>query len=227
MSSEKNILELEQAKRLAGELNIKYSPYSLTKISNRNTMFDIDNKVFFYPPNDGMPATPYMFYKNNKIVLDNKKAFSEIENIDEILLEMVKLYNKALDKKIVIDPYYFMLELTNKIVPNYHGRARLIITERAIRNQRLSPFNFDRANLYYINHFLDHFIGWNFGLSVNRNEELKNALHKLNNRVIDMNLRQFAGTGFKLYGNENEVIDGLQHYYLPTEKPNIKQLTTQ
>ena len=35
------------------------------------------------------------------------------------------------------------------------------------------------ATKYFINHFLDHFIGWNFGLSVNRNEDLKRELEEL------------------------------------------------
>jgi hypothetical protein len=140
---------------------------------------------------------------------------------------MVRIYDKALDKNIVIDPYYFMFELTDKVVKNYHGKAKLIVTEKAIRNQKLSQFNFDKANRYYINHFLDHFMGWNFGVSINRNEELKKELHQLNDKVIDMNLREFAGTGFEVYGTENEVTNGLQHYYLPTEKPNIKKLTTE
>ena len=70
----------------------------------------------------------------------------------------------------------------------------------------------------FINKFLDHFIGWNFGVSVNRNEKLKAELESLNEKVINMGLREYAGTGYEVYGIETEEHNGLQHFYLPTEK---------
>ena len=82
-----------------------------------------------------------------------------------------------------------MLELTDEPSKEYKGNVSLVITEKAIRNQKLNDQNFDEATKYFINHFLDHFIGWNFGLSVNRNEELKKELEELNEKVIDMGIR--------------------------------------
>ena len=70
---------------------------------------------------------------------------------------------------------------------------------------------------YFINHFLDHFIGRNFGLSVHRKEKLKKELEELNEKVISMGIREYAGSKLEVSGNEDRAVDGLQHYKLPIE----------
>ena len=219
--------KLEQVKEIADYLNLKFNLHDLKKINKEHVnAFEISNNlVYFYPLNDGMPRCGFEFYKNDKLIIDNHKEYSQISNLDEILLQMVRIFNQSLDNRIVLDPYYFMLELTDEICENYHGSANLVITEKAIRNQKLNEENFDEATKYFINHFLDHFIGWNFGLSVNRNEDLKRELEELNEKVIDMGIREWAGPGFEVYGVEDEVSDGLQHYKLPTEKEKVKKKT--
>jgi hypothetical protein len=219
--------ELDQVRDIAESLGLKFALHDLKKQKKENVnAFDISsNLVFFYPLNDGEPTCTFSFYENEKLVLDNRSEYSQISNLDEIIRQMVKLYNQALDSRIVLDPYYFMLELSNRVAPNYRGRAKLVATEKAIMNPKLSTFNFDRANTYFINQFLDHFIGWNFGLSVNRNEKLKEELNKLNEKVIKMKLRESAGLGFEVFGTDTEAINGIQHYYLPTELPDIKKKT--
>ena len=217
--------ELKQVKSIADFLNLKFNLYYLKKLNNEDiNAFEISkNLVYFYPLNDGMPTCGFEFYKNGKLVVDNDKEYSQISNLDEILLQMVRIFKQSLDNRIVLDPYYFMLELNDKPSKNYQGDASLVITEKAIRNQKLNDENFDEATKYFINHFLDHFIGWNFGVSVNRNETLKRELEELNEKVIDMGIREWAGSGFEVSGVEDEVEDGLQHYKLPTEKVNIKK----
>ena len=219
--------KLEQVKEIADYLNLKFNFHDLKKINKEHVnAFEISNNlVYFYPLNDGMPRCGFEFYKNDKLIIDNDKEYSQISNLDEILLQMVRIFNQSLDNRIVLDPYYFMLELTDEICENYHGSANLVITEKAIRNQKLNEENFDEATKYFINHFLDHFIGWNFGLSVNRNEDLKRELEELNEKVIDMGIREWAGPGFEVYGVEDEAYDGLQHYKLPTEKEKVKKKT--
>ena len=212
---------------IANSLGLDFAMHSLIKISsqdrvNRYNISD-NNMIFLYPVNDGMPTCPFEFYKDGKLIIDNQKVYSQIANLDEILLQIVRIYNKSLDEGIVIDPYYFMLKLDDKIKENYNGKATLIITEKAIKNQKLNEQNFDEANKYFINHFLDHFIGWNFGVSVNRNEMLKNELEALNERVNEMGIREYAGAGFEVYGVEDKVYDVLQHYSLPI-KNNCKKL---
>lgn len=220
-----NNSELKQVKSIASSLNLKFSFYDLKRIKKECVnAFEISNNlVYFYPLNDGMPTCVFEFYKNGELVIDNNREYSQIPNLDEILLQMVKLYNKSLDNRIVLDPYYFMLELTDEPYKDYQGNVSLVITEKAIRTQKLNEQNFDEATKYFINHFLDHFIGWNFGLSVNRNEDLKRELEKLNEKVIDLGIREWAGSGFEVYGVENEVHNGLQHYKLSTEKADIKK----
>lgn len=210
---------------IANALDLEFRLHSLKKLpsqggrggANRYAVSD-DNLIFFYPVNDGMPTCPFEFYKDGKLVLHNQTVYSEITNLDEIILQLVRMFDKSLEDGIVLDPYYFMLRLEEEVKPSYKGRASLVVTEKAIRNQKLNKDNFDEATAYFINHFLDHFIGWNFGVSVNRNETLRNELEALNNKVIEKGIRKYAGSGFEVYGIDSEAYNGLQHYTLPTKK---------
>ena len=207
------------------KLGVEFSIDNLRRLPtqggfNRFSMDD-NNMVYLYPVNDGLPTCPFEFYKGTKLILNNQKVYSEITNLDEIILQIVRIFNKSLDEGIVLDPYYFMLKLDEEIKTYYKGGATLVITEKTIRNQKLNKKNFDQANKYFINKFLDRFIGWNFGVSVNKNETLKNELEELNEKVIDMGLREYTGPGFSVYGVDSEAQDGLQHYYLPLEKRKV------
>lgn len=194
-----------------------YDTYKLPRayINKDNAFFTYSGLIYFYPPNDGTALSPFYFYVDHDLVLKNTNAYSEIENLDEILLHMVKIMDKALDKKIAIDPYSFMLKLEDNVEKDYKGKASLVMTNISVAS---SDYN---SRKYFINRFLDHFIGWNFGVSVNRNEELRDALIKLNNKVIEKDLREDAGPGFSVYGTETEVYKGLQHYTLPKSKDNV------
>ena len=216
---ENNIINI-----IANSLGLKLCYHNLEKIKKDSTnAFEMSNNlVYFYPLNDGYPTCGFEFYQNGKLIIDNYEEYSQISNLDDIILQMVRIFNQSLDKGIILDSYYFMLELTDEVCKNYSGNANLIITEKAIRNQKLNNENFGEAQKYFINHFLDHFIGWNFGLSVNRNETLKKELEELNEKVIDMGIREYAGKGFEVYGAEDDVTNGLQHYILPIEKCSKK-----
>ena len=215
--------KLELVKNIADFLNLKLEVHDLRKIKMYDNGFEISsNLIFFYPLNDGRSTKDFKFYKNGELVIDNCKEYSQLSNLDEIILQMVRLFNQSLDNGIVLDPYYFMLELTDDPCKNYQSGANLVITEKAIRNQVLNDQNFDDATAFFINLFLDHFIGWNFGLSVNRNETLKRELEMLNEKVIDMGIRKWAGPGIEVCGTMDTAHNGLQHYILPTEKKNTK-----
>ena len=217
----------EQEEKIADYLNLKFALHNLKKIKTDNTnAFELSNNlIYFYPLNDGMPRYGFKFFKNDKLIIDNNKQYSELSNLDDIVLQMVRTFDIALDNKIILNPFNFMLELTDEIREDYHGNANLVITEKAIRNQKINEEDFDDATKYFINRFLDHFIGWNFGVSVNRNEVLKNELEKLNEKVIDMGIREWAGPGFEVYGVDDKEYNGLQHYNLPVEKEKIKEKT--
>ena len=210
------------SRHISDKYNINfYDSYSLPKayVHNQNAFFTYSGFIYFYPPNDGMAKLPFYYYKDHDLVITNKYAFSEIENLDEIILEMVRMYNKALDDKIALNPYGFMLKLEDEITRDYKGKASLVLTDKVLVKN-----NSENRNKC-INDFLDHFIGWNFGLSVNRNEELKEELIKLNNKVIEKGIREDAGPGYGVYGTETEVYNGLQHYSLPTSKEKTYKLT--
>lgn len=225
--------EQEQIKDIADALELEFSLHSLKKLPSQGgrggiNRYNIDdnNLVFFYPVNDGMPTCPFEFYKDGKKVLHNQHEYSEITNLDEIILQLVRMFDKSLDEGIVLDPYYFMLKLEDEVKPNYKGKASLVVTEKAIRNQKLNENNFEEATAYFINHFLDHFIGWNFGVSVNRDETLRNELEALNEKVIRKGIREYAGSGFEVYGVDDKAYNGLQHYYLPTKKDVLEKKKT-
>jgi len=208
---------------IANKLGLEFAMHSLENISEEGTnRFIIHDMIFLYPINDGKPTCPFEFYKGKKLIIDNQRVYSEITNLDEIILQIVRVFDKALDEGIVIDPYYFMLRLDDEVKENYKGKATLVITEKAIRNQKLNEQNFDEANKYFINRFLDHFIGWNFGVSVNKNKILRTQLKALNNKVIKKGIREYAGSGFEVYGADSEAYNGLQHYYLPVENNKVK-----
>lgn len=210
----------EKYLELANEYNVDYSnSYTLPKayINNDNAFFSYSGLVYFYPPNDGAPTRPFYYYVDHDLLFRNTNAFQEIENLDEILLKVVKIIDKAFDNKVAINPYGFMLHLDDELTRNYKGKATLVMT-----NNSLSK-NDTKRRKYFINRFLDHFIGWNFGVSVNRNEELKEALIKLNNKVIKSGFREDAGPGYDVYGTESDVYDGLQHFYLPTSDYNYQK----
>ena len=197
---------------LADKYGVDYTNcYTLPKayINDENAFFSYSGLVYFYPPNDGAPTRPIYHYVDHDLVLRNSYAFQEIENLDEILLKMVEIVDKAFDEKIAINH--------GELTKDYKGKASLVMTNNSFSK------NDSKHRKYFINRFLDCFIGWNFGVSVNRNEELKEALLKLNDKVIKKGLREDAGPGFNVYGIETEAYKGLQHYYLPTTNDNYQK----
>ena len=213
--------ELKQARELAESVGLNVSD---SRPAKRNSgyvnAFDMssDKLIYFYPFNDGYPTLGFEFYYDGKFVLGNDTEYREITNLDDILLEMVRAYRQALDNRVVIDPFSFLLQLTDRVNGFYRGRANLVAGEEAILNPILKEEEIDDIMKEYVNRFLDCFIGWNFGVAVNGNEELRNELNSLNNKVIDMGIRESAGPGYEVVGSPHEVIHGVQHYELPTER---------
>lgn len=228
MSNFKNQLnpdDLDKLKSIADSLGLRFELHDLKKIKEKYTnAFEISkNLIYFYPSNDGYATRELEFYKDGELVISNDREYSEISNLDEIILQMVRLYSYSLDNEIVLAPYSFMLELTDEIGKDYNGRAELVANDQAIKNLILTEQNFDEAKKYFINHFLDHFICWNFGLSVSRNETLRKELEELNDKVIDMGIREYAGNAmFELKGDFETVNKGLLLYSLPAQKTKFK-----
>ena len=208
---------------ISQKLGIEITEHQLRKLPSTNGrngsndyLVDKSNLIYFYPPNSFLPNCPFDYYKGGKLILTNRETYSEITNLDEILLKMVRVFTKALEHEIVIDPYGFMLRLDEPRAENYDGSASLVLGTCAIMRPSEDLESYSKSFRHYINVFLDHFIGWNFGVSVNRNENLRTELEALNQKVIDAGIREAAGPGFEVKGNSDTISHGLQHYKLST-----------
>lgn len=172
--------------------------------------------ILLTPPNDGMPTCPIEWYGKfdgkTEMIMDNHTSFKCITNLSEILLQMVRLYTKYIDENVFIASAGFAIKLEDEISPNYHGKASFVLTKDAIRNKKVRPKEIFEAKQYFVNDFLDHFIGWNFGVAVTSNPELEKELQEFNELVIKKGLREDAGPGFDVW-TSNDV----QHYNLKKE----------
>ena len=59
--------------------------------------------------------------------------------------------------------------------------------------------------MHYINIFLDHFLGWNFGKVIMDNPRLEGKVKDFNNLVIKKGMRKDAGPGFRVWCSEEVV----------------------
>ena len=183
------------------------------KLDNRgnyiHSFYSYEGKyILLYPANTEIPTVPieWYFYFNGelKLIMDNQSSFKCITNLDEIILQMLKLYTKYIDKDVFIEAESFAIMLEDEISPNYHGRAKLVLTKNSIRNDTIGPNHIMEAKKYFINNFLDHYLGWNFGTVITNNPKLEKELIKFNKLVIKKGLREYAGScGSKLFESED------------------------
>ena len=209
------------AKKVAAENGIEYISEATGKKMNSNDgmvnrYYAGEGKyILLHPANDGMPTCPFewwgTFDGKPQMIMDNQSSFKGITNLSEIILQMVELYAKYIDEDMFIASAGFAIRLDDKVTPNYHGRATLVLTDDAIRNNKVKPEQILDAKKYFINDFLDHYIGWNFGVAVTSNPELEKALNQFNNLVIEKGLREAAGPGFEVWES-----DDVKHYDLKT-----------
>ena len=205
------------AKEVAKENGLDYIPNASgkkTRVNDRYAnQFWIKKGCYMllYPANDGMPEYPFEWYRKfdgkAKMVIDNQSSFKSISNLSDILLQMVRLYAKYIDDDMFIAAYGFAIRLDDKVTPDYSGKASLVLTNDSIRNNKVKLDQTDEAKKYLINDFLDHYIGWNFGVAVKSNPQLEKELLDFNDLVISRGLRKDAGPGLELFYS-NDV----QHY---------------
>lgn len=207
------------AKQLATDNGIEYISDARGKRMNSknekvNRFYARKGKyLLLHPANDGLPTCPFewwgTFDGKPKMLLHNQHSFKNITNLAEIILQMIQLYSKYIDDDIFIAWAGFAIRLDDELHPDYHGKATLVLTQDSIRNDKVKPKEIIEAKKYFINDFLDHYIGWNFGVVVTSNAELEKALIDFNNLVIEKGLREYAGTGFDVWNSED-----VKHYYL-------------
>lgn len=207
------------AKKVAAENGIEYISKATGKKlhsneSGVNKVYAVKgNYILLHPANDGMPTCPIEWYGKfdgeNKLIMDNQSSFKCITNLSDIILQMVRLYAKYIDDDMFIASAGFAIRLDDEVCPDYTGKASLVLTDDAIRNNKVKPEQVIEAKKYFLNDFLDHFIGWNFGVVVKSNPQLEKELLEFNNLVINKGLRKDASSGFGVWYS-----DDVQHYDL-------------
>ena len=169
--------------------------------------------ILLHPANDGMPTCSFEWFETfngeAKLLMDNQSSFKNITNLSEILLQIVRLYAKYIEDDVIIGSYGFAIKLDDEVSPKYVGKASLALTDIAIQNKRIKPDKIADAKKYFINEFLDHFIGWNFGVAVKNDPQLEKELLEFNELVISKGLRKDAGPGFEVWSS-----DDVKHYDL-------------
>ena len=208
------------AKQIAAENNILYIPNARGKRlkgKNHNKFYAKKGMyLLLHPSNDGLPRWPIEWYANingkPEMLMDNQHAFNCITNLNDIILQMIKLYTKYINDDVFIASKGFAIKLEDKIHPNYIGKASLVLTKDSIRNNKVKVHENIEAKKYFFNDFLDHYIGWNFGVVIKNNPELEQAIISFNELVISKGLRKYAGTGFDVICSKD-----VEHYELKLE----------
>lgn len=168
--------------------------------------------LLLYPANDGYSTCPFEWWgtfcgKDQKI-MDNQHAFKEITNLSDIISQMAKLYARYIDDYVFISAYNFAVRLNENPVPDYYGKASLILTDKVIQNSNVNSEQRNAAKKYFINQFLDRYIGWNFGVVIENNPDLEKALNELNNLAIAKGIRiKDTGLRFDVWDSKD-----VKHY---------------
>lgn len=133
---------------------------------------------------------------------------------------MLKLYEKYIDEEVFLSAVGFAVRLEDNVYPNYYGKASLVLTGDAVRNNKVTPKEVVEAKKYFINYFLDIYIGCNFGLALISNPELEKAFNDFNELVIKKGLRQYPGNRFDVVYSEYVVPYELKKHKLKARKKN-------
>ncbi len=207
------------AENIALENDIEYiSKVKVKKMDKKNEgvnrVFVGEGKyILLHPANDGLPTCPIEWYgrfkRKPKMIMDNQSSFKEIINLSSLLLQMIRLYVKYIDEDIFIASAGFAARLDDEIKAKYIGKASLVLTKDSIRNDKVKVDQVFEAKKYFINEFLDHYIGWNFGIAIKNDSELQKELNLFNDLVISKRLREYAGNGFDVWQSKDVV-----HYKL-------------
>lgn len=208
------------AKQIAADNGIEYiSDAKGRKMNSKNGRVNgfytrKGKYILLYPANNGMPRCPFEWWGNfdgkPQMIMNNQHSFKGITNLSQIILQMIKLYAKYIDDDVFIASAGFAIRLDDEVHPEYHGKATFVLTKDSIRNDKVKPEEIIEAKKYFINDFLDHYIGWNFGVAVTSNPELEKNFIDFNNLVIKKGLREYvANPGLELLYSED-----IMHYDL-------------
>lgn len=182
------------AKKFASSKNLQYVSnvkfQELIKSPNVKRVISEENKyIWFWPLYDEECEMNNLewygeFMADRSIIqysriLTNQYSFSCITNLKEILVQIIEFYEDSLDDEWFINPYGFVIELEEKVVPEYTGKARLIITDKTIINESVE---YDQKFAYkkkLLKQFLEDFIGANFVKNISEDAELEGKISRL------------------------------------------------
>lgn len=184
---------------IADENLIEYIPSTIDKqvfLTPYLTLaYAVENKyISLHTSNKGISSCLIEWYgkfdNSSRLILTNNSIFMSITNLSDILLEIVQLYKKYIHDDIFISSNDFAIRLIDEPCANYVGKASLVFTKNTIRNSFIEPEDIVYAKKFFINEFLDRFIGWNFGKIILNDHDLENELLDFNNYIISIGLRE-------------------------------------
>ena len=137
--------------------------------------------------------------------VSTERSTPPLTNLEEVLIKLIKLYGKALEEEVVLNPYHIILQVNN-------NKADIVVTEESIKKP-LNTYDYVKEFRMYINLFLDFFMGLGFGKEIMSSKELREELERLNSRVIDKEFREYRGPKLNIYGNDKKIYQ----YKLPLQ----------
>ena len=199
-NSKENDFRKITSKQIALENGIEYiEDAKSTRLDTSNKyvhhFYSKDGKyILLDPSKTEIPTVPIEWYFDFdgelKMIMDNQSSFKNISNLDKIISQIIKLYTKYIDEDVFISPESFAIKLENEVCPNYHGKAKLVLTKDSIRNDTINPNYLIEAKKYFLNTFLDHFFEWNFKELIESNLKLKKEFVNFNNLMVRKGLRE-------------------------------------
>ncbi|MCX6774322.1 MAG: hypothetical protein NTY68_05000 [Candidatus Micrarchaeota archaeon] len=144
--------------------------------------------------------------------MDNQMDFTEVKNLGQVLIKMVRIMQEAYDKGIPIHPFQsFLLEFPSDVTKETIDTAKLAMCIPDMKIGDLEKWLFQSQNV-----FLDHFLGWNFGDIIKGSEELETMVLDYHHRMIKDGKRKFAGTGFEVtYRTNGTEVDNFYKFCFP------------
>lgn len=184
------------------------------KEGTNNFILNKDKYVYFRPPisERGIITHTYSIDtgKGYEQVLNNKLAFNDISNIDDVLIRMTKIMSCSVDSPKLISPQFgFLLKLTDEATKDYSGEAKLVAIDNFTPEYTLKDLaKLKEVKIFNENYFLDRFIGLNYGINVKRNRELRTELFKYLNKLAVKRRRKKIST--KYYSKTDDNIHSLR-----------------
>lgn len=123
---------------------------------------------------------------NNNVIdiIDNRRDFTELSNLEDILIKSADLMIFSLKSESLIFPYHnFGIRLSDELKENYSGRGELVLCLREFIPQ-IADYPRFTMNRFAINEYLDLMMGLNYGDFIRKSPELREKLEYINSSLI-------------------------------------------